>query len=61
MKQMKQEQIVNILQKHADRHKYNDISQLAADVYALGGSYLVMSWLDSYCLTRGLYLDNDWL
>ena len=61
MKKLKQEVIVKILQKHADNHKYNDISQLAADVYALGGSYLVMSWLDSYCLTRGLYLDNDWL
>lgn len=57
---MEQQQIAVILQKNADHHKYNDISELAADVYALGGSYVVMSWLDKYCLTRDLYRDTDY-
>lgn len=57
---MEQEQIAVILQKNADKHKYNDISELAADVYALGGSYGVMAWIDSYCLSNDLYVDNDW-
>ena len=57
---MEQQQIADILQKNADRHKYNDVSELAADVYALGGSYIVMSTLDNYCLKRDLYRDTDY-
>jgi hypothetical protein len=57
---MEQETIAIVLQKHADRHKYNDVSELAIDVQALGGSYIVLSWLDKYCLTRDLYRDNSW-
>jgi hypothetical protein len=57
---MEQQQIAVILQMNADKHKYNDLSDLAKDVYALGGSYIVMSWLDSYCLSRDLYRDTDY-
>ena len=57
---MEQETITVILLKNADRHKYNDIDELAKDAYKMGASYIVMSWVDKYCLTRDLYRDNSW-
>lgn len=56
---MEQHEIIMILQKRANRNKYNDVAELSLDVHLLGGSYIVMSWMDKYCLTRDLYRDND--
>jgi hypothetical protein len=56
---MEQQTIAIILQNNADKNKYTDVNDLAADVYALGGSYVVMSWLDRYCLSRNLYRDKN--
>ena len=44
-----------IMQECADDGKYNSVEDLAKHAAYLGASYLALSWVDSYCLTRNLY------
>ena len=52
---MNQEDIAILLQGCADQGEYTGCDSLAKHCAYLGASYKVMSWLDSYCLSRNLY------
>jgi hypothetical protein len=50
-----QTQAAAIMQDCAKCGKYDNVEDLAKHAAYLGASYLALSWVDSYCLTRNLY------
>jgi hypothetical protein len=55
---MEQIDIAEILEECANNGKYSDSSELASHCNYLGGSYKVMAWIDSVCLSKNLYTNK---
>ena len=54
-----QTQAAIVLQECADEGKYGSVEDLAKHAAYLGASYKVLAWVDSYCLTRNRYNNNQ--
>jgi len=54
-----QTQAAIVMQECADEGKYNSVEDLAKHAVYLGASYKVLAWLDSYCLTRNCYKNDQ--